>query len=53
MKKHSVTINIIGIIIMICLLMIGINEAEKYVNKIDWEPTEIYEFANKNIEWTH
>ena len=53
MDKKGIIINLIGIIILIGLLLFGVSEGEKYVNKIDWEPTVVYEITNKNIEWTH
>ena len=53
MKKSTVWINLIGCVILIALLLIGISEADKYVNKIDWPVTEVYEMCNQHIEWTH
>ena len=49
--KKDLLINIIGVLALIILIIIGINEANAYSNKIDWEPTEVYEFTNKNIDW--
>ena len=50
-NKTGIIIDIVGIIILVCLLIFGVGETEKCINKVDWEPTEVYEFTNKNIEW--
>ena len=49
--QKSIWINIIGIIVLVALLLFGVEETEKYINKVDWKPTEVYEMANKNISW--
>lgn len=50
-NKTGIWINLIGIIILVGLLIFGVDEANKYANKLDWEPTEVYEFTNKHISW--
>ena len=51
-NKGSKVINVIGVIVMLVLLYFGVTEAKNAANKQDWEPTEVYEFTNKNIDWS-
>lgn len=51
-NKTGIWINLIGIIILIGLLIFGVGEADKCINKVNWEPTEVYEFTNKHIDWS-
>ena len=49
--RRSKLIDIIGVIIVVILIIIGVNEANGYANKIDWQPLEVYPMANQNIDW--
>ena len=49
--RRSKLIDIIGVIILVILIIIGVNEANGYANKIDWGPAEIYPMANQRISW--
>ena len=52
MKRHGgCLINFIGVLIIIALTIMGVREYDRYQKKINWIPTEIYEFTNKYIDW--
>ena len=50
-RKGNIWITILGIIALIGIFIMSIHEINIYSNQIEWEPTEVYEFTNKNIDW--
>ena len=45
---------LVSIIIVLCCIgvfVMSIFEIAKSIGESEWKPTEVYEFANKNIEW--
>ena len=50
-RKSNIWVTILGVIALIGILIMSIYEINIYSNQIEWEPTEVYEFTNKNIDW--
>lgn len=42
---------ILMIVVIIAAMFTAAAEVKQYEEKINWEPTEIYDFTNKNISW--
>ena len=42
---------ILMILVILAAMFMAAAEVKEYEMKINWQPTEVYEFTNKNISW--